>query len=126
MTDSADSESLLYVEPTVKVHTFHDKIMDKDAYFSVTKLTDSFHLWIGRSGAFGDLSVAMTMRDSIPSATVLIGGSVSPCQAMAERLSKRTGKQVFVGGDLNSFSQLEIPLVEKRVAEEMKKIPEAF
>ena len=121
-TDDAD---IKYIEPTIKVHEFHEKIMDTDVYFQVVKLQDSFHLWIGKSKHFGDLSVAMTMAGKTPSSSVLIGQSDSYTVLMARRLSKTTGKQVFVNGELN-FDRLEIPLVEKRIAEEMKNRPDKF
>ena len=121
-TDDAD---IKYIEPTIKVHEFREKIMDTDVYFQVVKLQDSFHLWIGKSKQFGDLSVAMTMAGKTPSSSVLIGQSDSYTVLMARRLSKTTGKQVFVSGELN-FDRLEIPLVEKRIAGEMKNRPDKF
>ena len=114
-----------YVEPTIIAHSFHVKIMDTDVYFQVIKLQDSFHLWIGKSKQFGDLSVAMTMAGNPSTSSVMIGHSDSYTVLMAQRLSKSTGKQVFVSGDL-TFDRLTIPLIEKRVAEEMKIHPDKF
>lgn len=114
-----------YVEPTLLVYSFHEKIMDTDVYFQVIKLQDSFHLWLGKSKQFGDLSVAITMAGKPSTASVLIGHSDSYTVLMAQRLSKSTGKQVFVSGDI-SFDRLTIPLIEKRVAEEMKIHPDKF
>ena len=114
-----------YVEPTIRLHTFHEKIMDTDVYFQVIKLQDSFHLWIGKSRHFGDLSVAMTMTGKPATSSVLIGHSDSYTVLIAQRLSRSTGKQVLVSGDLN-FDSLDIPLIEKRIAEEMKAHPEKF
>lgn len=39
--------------------------------------------------------------------------------------AKRTNKQVFVGGSL-SYNQLMLPLIEKRIGEEIKAHPEIF
>ena len=114
-----------YVEPTIRLHTFHEKIMDTDVYFQVIKLQDSFHLWIGKSRQFGDLSVAMTMAGKPATSSVLIGHSDSYTVLIAQRLSRSTGKQVLVSGDLN-FDSLDIPLIEKRIAEEIKAHPEKF
>lgn len=122
---AAESPGVKFVEPTILVHIFHEKIMDNDVYFQVIKLQDCFHLWIGKSKSFGDLSVAMTMARKPTSSSVLIGHSDSHTVLIAQRLSKSTGKQVFVSGDLN-FDSLEIPLVEKRIAQEMKTHPDRF
>lgn len=120
-------EDIKILEPTISVHTFHDKILDQDVFFQVTKLHESFYLWFGKSNQLGDLSVAMpTLKNTATSSTNLIGGNESHSVAMAERLSKRTGKQVFIGGDIRPFDQLQLPLVEKRIAEEIKNHPDKF
>ena len=121
----SDVPQVKYVEPSILLHTFHEKIMDTDVYFQVIKLQDSFHLWIGKSKQFGDLSVAMTMAGKPATSSVLIGHSDSYTVLIAQRLSKSTGKQVLVSGDLN-FDSLDIPLIEKRIAEEMKAHREKF
>lgn len=114
------------LEPTITVHTFQDKILDQDVFFQVIKLEDSFYLWFGKSNQFGDLSVAMATLKNITSSTNLIGGNESHSVAMAERLSKRLKKQVFIGGDVRSFDQLQLPLLEKRIAEEIQTNPAKF
>lgn len=119
-------ESVSYLPPSISVHTFSDKVMDTDIYFQVVKLTDSFYLWIGKSNNFGDLSVAMATISKTISATNLCGGSESHSVVLAERLCKKTGKQVFVGGDMQKFDQILYPLLEKRIIEEMQTNPEKF
>lgn len=114
------------VDPNLKLHTFKEKIMDTDIYFQVLKLTDSFYLWLGKTNNFGDLSVAMATVGKTISSTNLIGGSGSHSVVLAERLCKKTGKQVFVGGDLQNFDQLLIPLLEKRLVQEMQTNPDCF
>ena len=124
MTGEGDSP-VIHIKPTINIHTFHEKILDVDIYFQVVQLKDSLFLWLGKSKRFGDLSVAMTMTGKTPSSSVLIGHSDSHTVLIAQRLSKSTGKQVFVSGDLN-FDSLEIPLVDQRIAEEMKTQPDKF
>ncbi|KAL4221701.1 proteasome (prosome macropain) assembly chaperone 4 [Mactra antiquata] len=115
------------LEPELSVHTFNDKILDTDVYFHVIKLQNSFYLWFGKSGSFGELSVAMTtLKNTLTSATSLVGSSDSHSVAMATRISKKTGKQVFIGGEVKAFDQLQLPLVEKRIAEEIKNCPDKF
>ena len=123
--DKPDISKIIPKDPCVKIHTFQEKIMESTVYFQVIKLQDSFFLWLGKSKQFGDLSVAITMMGKTPSSSVLVGQSDSYTVLMARRLSKLTGKQVFVSGDLN-FDSLEIPLVEKCIAEEMKNNADKF
>ncbi|KAK3596752.1 hypothetical protein CHS0354_038749 [Potamilus streckersoni] len=123
-TKQADSGNIPF-PANIAIHTFSEKIMDTYMYFQVLKLSDSFWLWIGSSPAkFGDFTVAMN-SGKMPCSTVLLGNSDSGCLAMATRLAKRTGKQVFISGDL-TFNQIQLPLIEKRVAEEMKQHPDNF
>ena len=118
--------SVKFETPSFSVHNFTDKILDSDVYFHVMKMTESFYLWVGKSDRFGELSVAMTWKEKQLSSTVLIGGNASQTASLAERLSKRSGKQVFIGGEMDDFSHLELPLIEKRIVEEMKARPEKF
>ncbi|XP_052820107.1 proteasome assembly chaperone 4-like [Mya arenaria] len=121
-----EPSGVTFVQPELTVHTFRDKILNQDIYFQVIKLHESFIIWFGKSEKLGDLSVAMATLKGMVSAANLIGGMESHSVALAERLSKKTGKQVFIGGDMNSFDQLQYPLVEKRIMEEMTKHPEQF
>lgn len=123
---SMNMDDIKVLEPTLKVHTFKDKIMEHEVFFQVIKLQDSFYIWLGKSSQFGDLSVAMVTLGKLTSSTNLIGGNESHSVTLAERLSKKTGKQIFVGGDLMSFDQLQLPLLEKRITEEMKRNPAMF
>lgn len=122
----AGETELKFLTPTLNLHLFKDKIMDTEVYFQVLKLTDSFYLWVGKSNSFGDLSVAMAVIGKNTSSTNLIGNSESHSMVLAERLCKKTGKQVFVGGDFKTFDQLLIPLLEKRIVEEMQTNPDKF
>lgn len=108
------------------IHTFHSEIVNQMVYFQVIKLCDSFHLWVGTSPVFGDMSVAMnTKYSSLPTGSVLIGQSESTSLPIAQRLSKRTGKQVFVSSSL-PYDRVMLPLVEKRIGEELQAHPEFF
>ncbi|XP_069137786.1 proteasome assembly chaperone 4-like [Argopecten irradians] len=115
------------IKPLIGVHTFHDQINDTECFFQVIKLEDSFHLWIGNSPAsFGSFTVAMqTKFDKLPSSVPLIGGSDSPSNSLALQLAKKTGKQVFVSCDSSFHGQI-MPLVEKRISQELKRHPEYF
>lgn len=123
--EKGDNENVKSGKPSI--HTFSDKIMDKLMHFQVIKLDDSFHVWIGQtSGKFGEMSVAMNTKfSSVPTASAIIGGTDSPSVCMAQRLAKKTGKQVFVSCDF-PYNQLIQPLIEKRIGEELKNHPSKF
>lgn len=109
-----------------QVHTFSEKIMDSNVFFQVIRFDGGIYLWIGTSAGFGDLTLAMKNKYSAePILTTLLGASDSQCNGIAQRLAKRTNKQVFVGGSL-SYNQLMLPLIEKRIGEEIKAHPEIF
>ncbi|XP_071166679.1 proteasome assembly chaperone 4-like [Mytilus edulis] len=107
-----------------QVHTFSEKLMDTQVFFQTILFDHGFFLWIGTSpAALGDLSLAMkTKYSQEPSTSTLFGTSDSPTTALAQRLAKKTSKQVFVGGNMN-YNQLMLPLIEKRIGEEMKSHP---
>ncbi|XP_062609176.1 proteasome assembly chaperone 4-like [Saccostrea cucullata] len=124
MTASVTNKTIL--EPQLKYHVFSDKIMDKVFHFQVLRLKDSFFISVCTSNKLGNLAVAMqTKFSSIPSGAVLLGPSDSHCFTIAQRLAKKTGKQVFVSGSLD-YDQLMLPLIEKRIGQELQNFPEKF
>lgn len=123
---SGDCADGLELAEGLGVHTFQTEVMNQTVFFQVIKLCDSFHLWVGTSSNFGDMSVAMNTKfSSLPTGSVLIGQSESTSLPMAQRLSKRTGKQVFVSSSL-PFDRVILPIVEKRIGEELQAHPEFF
>ncbi|XP_061184476.1 proteasome assembly chaperone 4-like [Saccostrea echinata] len=114
------------IDPQLKYHVFSDKIMEKVVHFQVLKLKESFYIWICTSNKLGNLAVAMqTKFSSIPSGAVLLGPADSHCFTIAQRLAKKTGKQVFVSGSVD-YDQLMLPLIEKRIGQELQNFPEKF
>nr|XP_034300422.1 proteasome assembly chaperone 4-like [Crassostrea gigas] len=114
------------IEPQLKYHVFSDKIMDTVVNFQVLKLKDSFYVWMGSSNKLGNVTVAMpTKFSSVPSGSVLLGPSDSHCLTIAQRLAKKTGRQVFVSGTVD-YNQLMLPLIEKRIGQELQNFPEKF
>ncbi|XP_046362358.1 proteasome assembly chaperone 4-like [Haliotis rufescens] len=123
MTDS----DIKAEQPQVTVHTFTASVTDTTVFYQVIKMSDSFHLWVGAKPSLENMALAMNTRfESLPLATHLFGDSSNPIAAsLAQRLAKKTGKQVFVSCNL-AYDQLTMPVVEKRITEEMKKRPEMF
>jgi len=123
--DSANVETEA-VACNLKTHEFSDKLMGVNVTFFVLKLKDSFFLWIGSKPTLTQLAVAMiTPQSAIPAATNVFGDlSNSASQDLAIRLTKKTGKQVYASYNINETTLL--PLIEKRLHEEMDSFPEKF
>lgn len=68
-----------------------------------------------------------SLQDSIPLSTALLGDtSDTMSTGLAQRLARKTSKQVFVSYNLpNTSSSFEL-LVESRIKEEMQAFPEKF
>ncbi|KAF3835518.1 hypothetical protein F7725_028076 [Dissostichus mawsoni] len=99
----------------IKVHNFSEKILEQSIHFHVMKLSGGFFLWVGSS------------PDSMPLSTLVMGDpSNTAANSLAQRLAKKTKKQVYVSYSLpmtdNNFSLL----VEKRIKKELELLPEHF
>ncbi|XP_006634627.1 proteasome assembly chaperone 4 [Lepisosteus oculatus] len=115
-------------EGTISVHNFSEKILEQVVHFHVMKMKDGFFLWIGASSVLSNLAVAMCSKyDSVPLATLVFGDSsdTSP-SSLAQRLTKKTKKQVFVSYNLPSTEANLTLLVENRVKKEMELFPDKF
>ncbi|XP_064599237.1 proteasome assembly chaperone 4-like [Liolophura sinensis] len=112
---------------SIKLHNFSARLTDTEVFFQVMQLSESFHLWVGTNKSLGSTAVAMNSPyEKMPVATHLHGDHADQSSvAMARRLAKKTGKQVFVSCNI-AADQLLFPLVEKRIHEEMTKYPEYF
>ncbi|XP_017292592.1 proteasome assembly chaperone 4 [Kryptolebias marmoratus] len=116
----------------VKVHNFSEKILEQVVHFHVMKLSGGFFLWLGSAPVLSNLAVSMNSRygskkDSMPLSTLVMGDpSDTAANSLAQRLAKRTKKQVFVSYSLPvSDSSLSL-LVENRIKKELELHPERF
>ncbi|XP_075069100.1 proteasome assembly chaperone 4 [Mixophyes fleayi] len=112
----------------ITVHNFSEKICDKLIHCHVMSLEDCFFLWVGVSASLCNLAVAMCSRyDSMPLSTLILGDkSDTTSSCFAQRLAKKTKKQVFASVNIpNNDSELML-LIEKRIKEEMESFPEKF
>uniref|UniRef100_A0A8C6CGV6 Proteasome assembly chaperone 4 n=1 Tax=Moschus moschiferus TaxID=68415 RepID=A0A8C6CGV6_MOSMO len=112
----------------VSLHNFSARLWEQLVHFHVMRLTDSLFLWVGATPHLRNLAVAMCTRyDSIPLSTALLGDtSDTMSTGLAQRLARKTSKQVFVSYNLpNTSSSFEL-LVENRIKEEMQAFPEKF
>ena len=112
----------------IKVHNFSENILNQDIHFHVMKLNGEFFLWVGASPVLSNLAVSMNSKyDSMPLSSLLLGEpSDTSSNSLAQRLAKKTKKQVFVSYSIpGTDAQLAI-LVEKRINKEMELHPELF
>ncbi|KPP77789.1 proteasome assembly chaperone 4-like, partial [Scleropages formosus] len=97
-------------EEAISIHNFSEKILEQAVHFHVMKMRGGFFLW-----------------DSMPLSTLLLGDpSDTTSSSLAQRLAKKTKKQVFVSYSLPSTDSNLILLVEKRIKKEMELFPEKF
>ncbi|KAI5931249.1 Proteasome assembly chaperone 4 [Manis javanica] len=114
----------------VSLHNFSAQLWEQLVHFHVMRLTDSLFLWVGATPHFRNLAVAMCSRyvsDSIPVSTSLLGDtSDTTSTGLAQRLARKTNKQVFVSYNLQNTDSNFALLVENRIKEEMEAFPEKF
>ncbi|XP_041454729.1 proteasome assembly chaperone 4-like [Lytechinus variegatus] len=124
-----NTPSIEAAECRLSVHSFSEQLLDQEIFFHVTKMKDSFMLWIGKKPAsLKNFAVAISTKfNSEPSSSMLMGEvtDVQPT-TLAQKLAKSTGKQVFVSCNLPMADPLMLSLVDKRLTEEMKANPDKF
>ncbi|XP_072801877.1 proteasome assembly chaperone 4 isoform X3 [Vicugna pacos] len=112
----------------VSLHNFSARLWEQLVHFHVMRLTDSLFLWVGATPHLRNLAVAMCTRyDPIPVSTALLGDtSDTTSTGLAQRLARKTNKQVFVSYNLQNTDSSFAFLVENRIKEEMEAFPEKF
>ncbi|XP_052584541.1 proteasome assembly chaperone 4 isoform X1 [Peromyscus eremicus] len=112
----------------VSLHNFSARLWEQLVHFHVMRLTDSLFLWVGATPQLRNLAVAMCSRyDPIPVCTSLFGDtSDTTSSGLAQRLARKTSKQVFVSYNLPNTDNNFTLLVENRIKEEMETFPEKF
>ncbi|XP_036438176.1 proteasome assembly chaperone 4 [Colossoma macropomum] len=112
----------------ISVHDFSEKLLEQVVHFHVMKLTGGFFLWVGASPVLSNLAVSMNSKfDSMPLSTLVLGDSSDTTpNSLAQRLTKKTKKQVFVSYNLPVTDSNLTLLVEKRIRKEMELHPDKF
>ncbi|KAM9365574.1 proteasome assembly chaperone 4 [Pholidichthys leucotaenia] len=110
------------------VHNFSEKILEQPVHFHVMKLSGGFFLWVGSAPTLSNMAVSMSSRyDSMPLSTLIMGDpSDTTPNSLAQRLAKKTKKQVFVSYSLPTTDSSLSLLVENRIKKEMELHPEHF
>lgn len=118
-----------YIKPSFLLHAFQLELENRVIFYQVIKMKDSLYIWIGNKNnpLLSNLSLAMQTRyDKIPLATKLLGEELdTTSRNIACRLSKRLNKVVYVSFNVEE-SNFNVPLIEKRLNEEINKYPDKF
>ncbi|CAM4686547.1 unnamed protein product [Leuciscus chuanchicus] len=125
--ENGDSSSQASVQG-ITVHDFSEKILEQLVHFHVMKLSGGFFLWIGSGPVLSNLAVSIGSKyDSTPLSTLVLGDtSDTTPSALAQRLTKKTKKQVFVSYNLPMTNSNLALLVEDRIKKEMELHPDKF
>uniref|UniRef100_A0A8C6S7Y7 Proteasome assembly chaperone 4 n=1 Tax=Neogobius melanostomus TaxID=47308 RepID=A0A8C6S7Y7_9GOBI len=112
----------------ILVHNFSEKILEQVVHFHVMKLNGGFFLWIGSTPVLSNLAVSMSSKhDSMPLSSQIMGDpSNTSANTLAQRLAKRTQKQVYVSYSLAVTDCNLSLLVENRIKKELELHPEYF
>lgn len=110
------------------VHNFSEKILEQVFHFHVMKFNGGFFLWVGSSPVLSNLAVSMSSKyDSMPLSTLVMGDpSNTAPNSLAQRLAKKTNKQVFVSYSIPVTDSNLSLLVENRIKKELELHPQHF
>lgn len=100
---AGSSTGLILAKPTLEVASFSSALLDQAFHVQVIFLEGSLVVWIGLAAtppSMQNMCLAMGTRFDTEAVTKNVLGDSDEAQAMAQRLSMRTGKQVFVSCDL--------------------------
>ncbi|XP_078055147.1 proteasome assembly chaperone 4 [Mustelus asterias] len=114
--------------PTLAIHNFSEKLGEQTVHFHLLRMQGSFFLWVGSTPTLSNLAVAMCSKfDSMPVSTLILGdASDTTPNSVAQRLAKKTGKQVFISYNLPSSNASLSLQVENRIKQEMVTHPDKF
>ncbi|OCT74445.1 proteasome assembly chaperone 4 [Xenopus laevis] len=112
----------------ITLYNFSEKICEQLVHFHVMGMEDCFFLWVGLSPVLANLSMAMCSRfDSVPLSTLVFGDTSDIMStSFAQRLAKKTKKQVFASVNIPTNESQLMLLIEKRIRQEMDTFPEKF
>ncbi|XP_049910428.1 proteasome assembly chaperone 4 [Epinephelus moara] len=116
------------VSDAITVHNFSERILEQVIHFHVMKLSGGFFLWVGSSPVLSNMAVSMSSKyDSMPLSTLIMGDpSNTAPNSLAQRLAKKTKKQVYVSYSLPMTDSNISLLVENRIKKELELHPEHF
>ncbi|KFD56228.1 hypothetical protein M514_03006, partial [Trichuris suis] len=92
---------------------------EHEYHFLLNSYSESCFVWIGKSSAYGDLAIALKRpNDEVCFSTKVIDKTGSPVsEALAMKLAKKTGKQVFVSCNVEMESEEVFRFINQKVFE---------
>ncbi|CAG9766499.1 unnamed protein product [Ceutorhynchus assimilis] len=127
--DPSPDTAIQFVSPKTKIHKFTDTILDKKIIFQIVNLENSIMIYINNidEPICNNLDLAMCTRfSSTPQTTSLIGAKAeSSGSNVAGRLAKKLNKTLYLSLNLED-SRFMVPLVEKRLIQEINQFPGKF
>lgn len=121
-----DGATIEKVESRWSTHYFTTEISEKIFTFRVLKMQQSLLIYIGQleNESLDELAMAVPVEDFV-STTII--GTQHGCdsQELAQQFTRRLKKQIFISCNVITNNLTRITLV-KRIAEEMKNVPDAF
>lgn len=128
LIDSQNDDCKLNIKKVAskwKSHNFTADISNSTYIFRILKMNESLFIYIGQSEneSFDELVVSMPIKDM---STTIIGSQIDgESKELAQQLSKRLKKQIFLSYNCSSLNTIR-PLIVKRISDEIKNNPDAF
>ena len=130
MSNQQQTSLFIVQKKMPEITRFKSRVQDRTVAFQIYKLTNSLLVWIALEDNpnFKELSMAMrTPYEAAPTAVRLLGDFMSQqSSAMAARLARKTGKQVYVSCNVGEEDSATLAGAEKRLVEEMLARPDCF
>lgn len=118
-----------YVPSTFKLHVFSMEFSEKKIIFQVIKMVDSFILFINYEDnlTLSDLSLGMFNNKCLTAiGTRIIGNFIDESSnIMAIKFAKRLKKVVYISCNV-TLDRLLLPIIEKRICDELQINPDKF
>ena len=102
------ADSVVPCAPRIKIESFSGSMLDQPFACQIMHLADCYWIWVGTgsSPCLANLSTAVQTRfDAMPLATTVVGSDLNEGPGMAQRLSRRLGKMIFVSCDFKGVEQ---------------------
>ncbi|EFA06556.1 Proteasome assembly chaperone 4-like Protein [Tribolium castaneum] len=119
-----------YISPTFALHKFNGVVSERKIIYQVLKMVDSLLIFINDKDNMQLSSMFMALPnryDNLPVGTRLFGDFMEEetSKGIALRITKKLNKTVFVSCNIETDRTM-LPLIEKRIYEEIKERPEVF
>lgn len=125
-SSSDDTATITKVDSRWKPHYFTAEISESMYAFRVIKMNQSLFIYIGQmeNESLDEMAMAVPVEDC--ASTTIIGTQYGcDSQELAQQFTRRLKKQVFVSCNIPSNNTIRL-LIVKRIAEEIKNVPDAF